>query len=62
VAHKRVVRVISYEGIDSWIDEVLKKIRTHRTIFHGSGTIKELQRVELKDDEQLRIVTEKKTP
>lgn len=54
---KRVVRVVSYEGNPSWVDKTLQ--RTTRTIFNKQGTIKELQCVELKEGERLRVVVER---
>lgn len=52
---KRIVRLVAYEGIDSWVDEAMRRIGEPRTIFNKAGTIKELQRVELGDGEQMVI-------
>jgi hypothetical protein len=62
VAQKRVVRVLSYEGNEEWLDAVLARspLRAHRlrTLFRKQGTIKELHCVEIKDGERLRLVCE----
>jgi hypothetical protein len=58
VSQRRVIRVISYEGIDSWVDDLLCRSPLNgglRTRFHKSGTVKELQRVELGDGESIVI-------
>lgn len=51
---KRVVRIISYEGNPDWVDQQLARSMLNnrlKTIFHKQGTIKEIQRVELKEGE-----------
>lgn len=56
MAHKRVVRVISVEGIDHWVDAVLRRSSLRResaVIFERGGTVKELQRIELGDGERI---------
>lgn len=55
MAHKRVIRIVSYEGIDSWVDEQMARIGEPRTIFNKRGTIKEIQRVELGETEKIEI-------
>ena len=53
---KRVVRVISYEGLASWVDYMLAQAeRESATLFAKHGTRKELQRIELKDGERLQV-------
>ena len=58
---KRVVRVISIEGNPDWVDRVLEQDVPvgYPATFHRKGTIKELQRVELKDGERMRVVVER---
>ena len=59
---KRVVRVISYEGSAEWITRLLGVSalkRVGHTLLTRSGTVKELQRVELKEGERLRVVVER---
>lgn len=58
----RVVRVISYEGNPNWIQRVLRFVEPHReggVVFDKHGTIKELQRIVLHDDERLRVIVER---
>lgn len=43
MAHKRVVRVLSYEGNEEWVD---KMTEFGNRLFSKSGTMKELYRVE----------------
>lgn len=59
---KRVVRLISYEGLPAWLDALLARSplnRRLRTLFDKQGTVSELQRVELRDGERMRIVVER---
>jgi hypothetical protein len=54
--HKRVIRVIGIEGNAEWVDEVLRRSPLNnrlRTIFRKQGTIKEIQRVELAETEEV---------
>lgn len=55
---KRVVRLVSYEGNAAWVDQVLARSPLNnrlRTLFRKQGTVRELQRIELQADDQLRI-------
>lgn len=59
MSHKRVVRVVSYEGNEDWVDGML--LRAHpglnRTIFTKHGTIKCLRQIELGEGEHLKCET-----
>lgn len=59
MAHKRVVRVIAYEGVDSWVDATLSRspLRGHRlrTLFTKHMTVSELAFVELKPGERMEL-------
>lgn len=57
MAQKRIIRVTSYEGIDSWVDAQMERIGPPRTIFNKQGTIKEIQRFELLEGEEMAITT-----
>ena len=59
VVSKHVVRVISIEGNPEWVDNVLSRslVRLGQPFYAKSGMIKELRRVELKDNENLAIGT-----
>jgi hypothetical protein len=53
MTHKRVVRVICYEGNADWVDETLARSPLAgklKTLFRKQGTVRELYRVELGDD------------
>lgn len=54
---RRVIRVISIEGNADWVERVLAKSRLREGdviyIYTKVGTVKELQRIELGDGEQL---------
>lgn len=56
---KRVVRVISYEGNAEWVDRLLRVHLPRWTLFNKQGTVKELQRIELKEGEEMRVVVER---
>ena len=59
MAHKRVIRVLCYEGIDSWVEGTLErsKTREHRlkTLFTKKGTVSEIAFLELKDGERMHL-------
>jgi hypothetical protein len=55
VSQKRVVLVVSIEGIDRWVDEQLWRKFHNPMVFNKSGTMKELQRVELGDGESIVV-------
>ena len=63
MSQKRVVRVISYEGIDTWVDETIDRSALKRrpllTFFDRRGTVRELECIELREGERLRIVVER---
>lgn len=54
MSQKRVIRILSYEGNEKWVDHVLSRnyIKPEGRLFHP-GSIKELHSVELKDGETL---------
>jgi len=55
VSHKRVILVIGYEGIDSWVDMMLRHAPQGRlkTLYAKAGTMRELARIELGEGEEL---------
>jgi hypothetical protein len=56
VSHRRVIRIIGYEGLDSWVTKVLGQSPLKKplnTLFRKQGTVREIARIELDEDEEL---------
>lgn len=56
---KRVIRILSYEGNPQWVDATMRSglvARGDTVHFDQKGTIKELHRIEMADDETLEDV------
>jgi hypothetical protein len=56
VPHKRVIRVIGYEGNEEWVRRVLAQspLRSPlKTLFRKQGTVREIIRIDLAEGEEL---------
>lgn len=66
MSRRRVIRVLSYEGNSDWMFITLHKclVNAKHAFFCKHGTIIELQRIELTEDEELAsaITVKKRDP
>lgn len=57
MAQRRMIRILSYEGNEEWLEHTLSRspFKTRRghgdTLFYPKGTIRELHRIEMQEGE-----------